>query len=351
MTQTEISNYLTSGALYRKPSGEIIAYFGPFSENSYENLNFSVALQDFYSDQIHFFTAKCQRQMGDSVSLVKELKEFARNSSIPGSPFMAADFGKFALAFQEIQQRISKGQIQKAVPIVFKERGHPPTLAERANWILNLLKMPMHLHVYGFWSEDRGIMGATPEILFHKKNNILKSMALAGTAKKTELLSFEEFLNNPKELHEHQLVVEDIQDQLKKLGPVVIDKTRVLELPSLVHLKTDIEVHCAENSLSSIVRLLHPTPALGVYPRGQSMDWLQKLPYQQQRGLFGAPLVFKISEDESVCLVAIRCVQWEINKTQIGAGCGIVKQSDVQKEWQELNNKLDSVLSSLGMQT
>jgi len=48
-------------------------------------------------------------------------------------------------------------------------------------------------------------------------------------------------------------------------------------------------------------------------------------------------------------LVAIRNIQWDKNKSYIGSGCGIVKKSELNKEWAELTLKRNSVKKYLGL--
>jgi menaquinone-specific isochorismate synthase len=202
------------------------------------------------------------------------------------------------------------------------------------------------LYVFGFWDQGEGVLGATPEVLFHLQEKKLTTMALAGTSARVDEARL---LRDPKELKEHQLVVQDIKERLEKWGWVKLQETRLVEFGMLSHLQTPIEVEIGDVGVEELVKRLHPTAALGVFPRNYGLNWMQGLPYQEQRGLFGAPIVFSISRSESIALVAIRCLQWSENGSQIGSGCGLVAASDLQKEWQELALKRESVFKVLGL--
>ena len=73
------------------------------------------------------------------------------------------------------------------------------------------------------------------------------------------------------------------------------------------------------------------------------------MPYQKDRGLFGAPIVFSISRNEFLGLVAIRCLIWNFEGSKIGSGGGLVSSSQFEKEWGELKLKRDSVYQALGI--
>lgn len=256
----------------------------------------------------------------------------------------------FAVALQRIQSRIQHQEIQKAVPVIFARCPQVPSARERARMIRELCEAPDTLFVYGIWQKDGGVLGATPETLFEYREGQLKTMALAGTCPKSEAAQRESLLQDDKEMHEHRLVVEDILQVLKPWGDIKTQGPHILELPTLYHLQTHIEVACAHRpDFLELTRALHPTPALGVAPRAAGYRWMQELPGQVGRGRYGAPFgVF--SSEEALCLVGIRNIQWNENSSMIGSGCGVVAASELEREWQELLQKRLSVKKILGLE-
>ncbi|MEZ0392541.1 MAG: chorismate-binding protein [Pseudobdellovibrionaceae bacterium] len=347
MTQAEIKSFLKSGALIRLPSGKLRLWMGPFKacEPGKEQV-FSIACMEFFGGQPEFFESS-QPVIETEVSTLRALlQEQITEAPLAASSFFQPSFEKFQESFQTIQGKIHRGEIEKALPVVFAECPVIPSPSQRASMLAQALEAHPQLYVFGFWNEASGILGATPEILFHLKGKSLKTMALAGTHPRAEE---KDLLRNPKELKEHQLVVQDLKEKLEKLGWVKIGETHVAEYGILSHLKTDIEVEISDVSIQELLKRLHPTAALGVYPRNYGIQWMKALPYQEQRGLFGGPVVFPISRTESLALVAIRCLQWNENGSQIGTGCGIVEASDLHREWKELALKRESVMKVLGL--
>lgn len=257
----------------------------------------------------------------------------------------------FAKALQITQERIEKGEIQKSVPAVFARSQQTVTAEERARMILNLLDAPYTLYGYGFWQNGEGILGATPEILFDYSKGLLKTMALAGTCPKSEATDRESLLDDSKEMQEHLYVLEDLMSVLHPWGEVKTKGPMVIELPTLYHLKTDIEIRCSKKpEFLPLIEQLHPTPALGVAPRSKGYKWMAEFPGQENRRGFGAPFAF-LGAEEALCLVAIRNLQWNKTDSMIGSGCGVVAASELEREWRELYQKRLSVRKILGLES
>jgi menaquinone-specific isochorismate synthase len=255
--------------------------------------------------------------------------------------FLPPSQDHFEESFRVIQGKIQREEIEKAVPIVFSQTEGRPGPADLAHFMMQSLQYGPELFPFGFWNHGRGVFGATPEFLFRRQAMVVESMALAGSCPKSEKAERMPLLKDPKELREHELVVNDLTTRLKALGWLQQHPTEVIELPNLLHLRTRFELTGCTKPDIEMVRHLHPTAALGVAPRAYGFSWLRELPEQSARGLFGAPMLFRVSPDESICLVAIRSLTWDEQGSRIGAGCGIVRDSQLEREWREALAKIE----------
>ena len=247
-------------------------------------------------------------------------------------------------------QKIQRKEIQKAVPVIFARSEQTPSARDLVQMILQLTKAPDTLYIFGCWKDGEGVLGATPETLFDFQDGILKTMALAGTCPKSESSQRESLLNDPKEMQEHLLVVEDLKNRLAQWGDVQVTKPGILELPTLYHLKSDFVVRCQGTpDFLTLAKELHPTPALGVAPLSAGYKWMAQYPGQEERRGYGAPFAF-FSNNEALCLVAIRNLQWNKHESMIGSGCGVVAASELEREWRELFQKRLSVKKILGLE-
>lgn len=355
ITHLGITNFLECGALLRR-HGLWILIEGPFRES--ENINntgIRVFCPDFFNLQKSAFLEGKSVYELSTEALAQACMDYLKPRDAVSHPLKKALWCEpqkedFVSAVQQIQGRIARGEIQKAVPVVFARSEQKVTASDRAQLILRLLKVPENLHVYGFWQGEEGVLGATPEILFDLKDGVLRTMALAGTCPKSEDHDRPSLLEDSKEIFEHQLVLEDLKNVLSQWGEVKSQGPAILELPTLYHLKTEIEVSGVVNPDARVlIEALHPTPALGVAPRSAGYHWMAALPGQLQRGRFGAPFAF-LSPQEAVCLVGIRNLQWNSQLAMIGSGCGIVAASELDREWREVFQKRLAVKKILGLE-
>lgn len=268
--------------------------------------------------------------------------------------WQCTDKQQFNASFNDLQKKINNNDLFKAVPYVFERSCHLMEPEILINSLYNLIQYSQSqpLYLYGFWDQKSGILGATPELLFRfaKKNTaILETVACAGTCNKNERSN--EFLSDAKELLEHQLVVEGITESLASYGKVSIGNLKVLELPTLFHLMTPIEVDLeTQVEFDTIVRSLHPTPALGAFPKKEGIAWLENYQTQIPRNRYGAPVGYlREGSNEAQCFVGIRNVQWNETGLAIGAGCGVVKTSQLDKEWNEVRLKIRTIKEMLAL--
>lgn len=259
----------------------------------------------------------------------------------------------FKESFSELQQRFESHSLTKAVPFVFESSSAPMNSKMLLQSIISALQYTQKhsVHIYGFWDKQNGILGATPELLFQIQNDTLKTMACGGTCRLENGQCSTDLLKDPKEMIEHQLVIEGIVESLSPFSKVQLGEIHVLKLTQLAHLITPINAQLKSKiDFESLVRALHPTPALGAAPRSEGMKWLQHYQTKIDRKRFGAPFgYFDPNSQSAHCLVAIRNAQWDSRGIHIGAGCGIVAKSLVEREWEEIQTKIKAVKSILAL--
>ncbi len=258
------------------------------------------------------------------------------------------DCSIFQWGFNDLKKRFSQGILSKGVPYVFETSKDAVGPSQIHHFLVSLLRFALlhPVYCYGFWEDGEGILGASPELLYNVEKNEspkLKTVACAGTLGRQE--TEEAFKSDPKELDEHERVIEGIKDSLTPFGKVSIGKMDILDLGSLAHLLTPIEVELeGRYDYEVVVKALHPTPALGAFPRKEGRKWLMDYRQKAERGRYGAPVGFvRGGGDEAGFYVAIRGMQWNKERISIGAGCGVVPQSDFEREWEEVGRKIRSV--------
>lgn len=257
------------------------------------------------------------------------------------------DETRFAAAFGKLMEAFRAGQLGKAVPAVFETSSGALTVAERELALRAAANLPAGLMPYGFWDADGGTIGASPELLFEDDGVEIHTVAVAGTARSGA--APEEMMDDPKEREEHKLVLDDVAARLAPLGRVTKGATRLWRVGMLSHLRTDLRIAPqGPAEFADLVARLHPTPAVGIAPRGEWREIVADLD-AEPRGYFGAPFGFTLPGGPSRCLVAIRGLQWNRTTTRCGAGCGIVPGSKLERELAELHLKITATRGNLGL--
>lgn len=252
----------------------------------------------------------------------------------------------YGTEFEKLKRSFRLGSLKKAVPYLFYTSQGLLKIQDSLNHLLvHALKYPTFL--YGFWSEGEGMLGGTPELLFTiDKFGLLTTAAIAGTTTPEEE---NRLLTDPKLIEEHSLVVEGISKSLAPFGKVTVGETHILSLAHLSHAKALIEVKLSQPyQIDQIVQVLHPTPALGAYPKSKGEQWLGQYNQFIPRGRYGAPVGIKLGNSFH-CYVAIRNLQWYKQKLSIGVGGGVVERSQKEDEMQELSLKFQATRTMLGV--
>lgn len=297
---------------------------------------------DFFLSEAAAFTAG-ESGVFTRSQILEKLSDF--ELSAPFLDWREPSKDVFSECFVEARRLMEQGAIEKIVPAVFAQAEARFEKSHIGFFVDRLLEAPEFTYAYGFWRGDEAVFGATPEILFHVKEGVLSTMALAGTRPRTGDKRLP-LLEDEKELSEHRWVVRDLTEKLGAWGEVSVGTTGVLNLPSLQHLKTELHVELkGPVSFPGLMEKLHPTPALGGYPASACLPLLKR--WSPGRLRFGAPFGVQLSESECLCLVAIRNIQFARGQAFLGSGCGLVKESRLDREWDELARKRQSVLQLL----
>ncbi|MCL1099148.1 isochorismate synthase [Shewanella gelidii] len=207
---------------------------------------------------------------------------------------------------------------------------------------------------FGFqFSHERAFISCSPERLYRRCQQELYTEALAGTT--TRGFTPEEdsqlaqaLLDDTKNSHENQLVRRHIVDTLNPLSNYVGAEERptVFKLNHIQHLHRSIRAELRPGVTDfHLLQSLHPTPAVGGLPRHSAMSFIRQREGYMRGWYAGACGYF--NKYESEFSVAIRSALIEPGRINLFAGAGIVAGSDPDTEWQELENKLATIMSIL----
>lgn len=273
--------------------------------------------------------------------------EFINNTIIPVGVALKSNMNQHEYFFRVNQLiNIIRSEENKINKVVFARQF---TLEVSWNFSLKqsyfeqlLLAYP-NAFVYWFESHNETWMGATPETLFTIKNENFYTMSLAGTRQNNNGKPNEPWTD--KEYTEQQIVTNYLKENLKKLKfkNVFVTKPKNHLAGNLIHLKTEINATPVTNyEIKKLINKLHPTPAVGGYPKQNALTVLKNIENTNRQWYAG---VIGFTQNLNTNLfVNLRCMQIIKNKTHIFAGGGITSQSVAEHEWNETENKLNTLL-------
>ena len=210
------------------------------------------------------------------------------------------------------------------------------------------------------WSgvADHSFLGATPELLVSRRGRRVVSHPLAGSAARlpdaaADRAAGESLLGSDKDRREHRMVVEDILDRLAPYCSQLStpEGTALRSTRTMWHLGTRIEGRLKGADMPSaagLAALLHPTPAVGGYPREAALEAIRELE-GQDRGFYAGAIGWAEGSGDGDWYVALRCAEIRSRRVLLHAGAGIVAGSDAEAEVEETSAKFRAMLVALGV--
>ncbi len=211
-------------------------------------------------------------------------------------------------------------------------------------------------YMFYFSGSDIEVAGASPETLVKLKDDTLYTFPLAGTRPRGETDEEdtrleEELLADPKELAEHNMLVDlgrnDI-GKISKFGSVCVEKylsverfSRVMHIGSTVHgiIRND------KTALDAITAVL-PAGTLSGAPKIRACQIIDELE-DNKRGIYGGAIGYIDFTGNMDTCIAIRIAYKKGSRLFVRSGAGIVADSVPEKEYQECIDKAYAVVNAL----
>lgn len=199
-------------------------------------------------------------------------------------------------------------------------------------------------------SKEAAFLSLSPERLFLCNGRLLSTEAVAGTIRRgvseIEDLALENRLRtNAKDRVEQSIVVEGITRSLEPLCEKIefSSTASVMKLARVQHLISEFRAILNSNAtIGEALTALHPTAAVCGNPQQAALDLIRNFE-AFSRGWYASALGV-VGADHCEFAVGIRSAVICGNSFSLFTGAGIVRQSDPEAEWQELEDKLQSVL-------
>jgi para-aminobenzoate synthetase/4-amino-4-deoxychorismate lyase len=157
-------------------------------------------------------------------------------------------------------------------------------------------------------------------------------------------LKNKEFLTtDPKSIAENTMIVDLLRNdlnQISEIGSVQVSRLLQVESYETVHQMTSSIESTVDSNLSfqRIIRHIFPCGSITGAPKRRTMEIIQKVEPDVRR-VYTGTLGYITPENDMCFNVAIRTILLRENSGELGVGGGIVYDSDVRSEWEELQLK------------
>jgi isochorismate synthase len=312
--------FLRADLVYKFKAGELVE-----TPDSYQSKAINLERADLQEKKINYHISNVQPQK------IRDYKQLVQ------------------AGIQQIEEKI----LEKIVPSRFKEVPLPESFDLIQAFDTLCAKHPNAM-VSLFSSSSTGTwLGATPELLVSiDSNSKFKTHALAGTLPYSPDMDVKSVAWTQKEIEEQALVCRYIINCFKKirLREYLEHGPKTVVAGNVMHLKTDYEVDMKEVNFpqlgSVMLKLLHPTSAVCGMPLEASIQFLKEHEGYDREFYSGylGPVNY---QNESSIFVNLRCMQLLDNKARLYAGAGVTIDSIPEKEWEETEIKMKSMLGVL----
>jgi len=200
-----------------------------------------------------------------------------------------------------------------------------------------------------------GFIGASPELLVSRVGEIVRAHPMAGTTPRTgdaeaDQRRASELLGSAKNRGEHQITIDMVHDTLLPWCSYLDAEPTpsVVAAGPVQHLATLVEGRLSRPTpaVLELVAALHPTPAVGGWPREPALALIDELE-GAERGRYAGPVGWTDAGGNGAFAVGIRSVELVGRTARLFAGVGVVADSDPAAELDETRAKAQSLLGAI----
>lgn len=290
----------------------------------------------------------CERVLEGAARLLMALGAALEQPQAAGYPAELAERpdAEFFELIGRVRSAIEHGELEKLV-LARRVELRLPVPLDAAQVLRRLGTIAPECIRFAFRTENATFLGATPERLVNKRGMAFEADALAGSIRMGEAPL--QLMENQKERAEQAIVVRELRNALEPLARTLgyAPLPEIHRLKHLTHLRTRISGTLAQPlHVLELVERIHPTPAVGGFPRTRALSWIAEHE-PDERGWYAGPVGWFDRQGDGDFAVALRSGLFKNRQGALYAGAGIVDGSDPVSELAETRWKLAAMLAAL----
>jgi len=261
----------------------------------------------------------------------------------------------FESAVAQAQELILDGDVYQLVPSQRFRIEDPPLPLETYRRLRRLNPSP-----YGYLLEwgDFALVGASPEMLVRVQDGEAETLPIAGTmprgaSAEEDALRFEALKHDPKELAEHQMLVDLARNDLGRVavpGGVRVELPLELQRTShVLHLTTTVKAKLKPGvDALDVLAAAFPAGTVSGAPKLRACQRIAEME-GEVRGPYGGVLLRLGADGTLDTALILRTAVYAAGAAYIQAGAGVVRASNPETEYFETLHKLGAIAQALGV--
>jgi len=203
-------------------------------------------------------------------------------------------------------------------------------------------------------ADGTAFAGASPELLIRRIGSHAHAQPMAGSVARGATEAEDERLaqqlrSSRKDAAEHDVVSRFVVEALRPFSRSVAARPpEVVRFTNIQHLATSVDAELTSPATDALdlAAALHPTPAVGGWPREAADGIIDDLE-SMERGWYAGGVGWTDGNGDGEFAVALRCgLLWE-DGARLYAGVGVMPDSDPARELEETDLKFKALLSAL----
>ena len=203
-------------------------------------------------------------------------------------------------------------------------------------------------------ADGTAFAGASPELLVRRSGGCATSEPMAGSVARGATDAEDERLarqleDSTKDAVEHRIVSEFVVEALRPFARSIEARPpEVVRFTNIQHLATSVKAELLDPPADALqlAAALHPTPAVGGWPRAAADALIDELE-GMERGWYAGAVGWIDGRGDGEFAVALRCgLLWE-DGARLYAGVGVMPDSDPARELEETELKFKALLTAL----
>ena len=354
-----------SNGLFGYISYDSIKYFDSISISNPKEINIPDILYDafkyvivfnHYNNELIIF----EHLYGDdNKSEIDKIKNTVLGKPVNPFSFKKSKEEQTNVSDKEFKKLVDKGinhcKIGDVFQIVLSKRFYQDFQGDEFQVYRALRSINPSPYLFYFDYGSFKIFGSSPEAQIVIKNNKATIYPIAGTFKRTGDDEFdkkeaEKLSNDIKENSEHVMLVDLARNDLSKVSKnVEVERFKDIQFYShVIHLVSKVSGNIKSDKKIDLISGTFPAGTLSGAPKIRAMEIINELE-PSSRGIYGGAIGYISWNGNIDTAIAIRTAVIRDNLIHVGAGAGIVADSNPENEWLECIQKSKVFLDAIEM--